>query len=173
MFPNLAAVALAAVLFPASPAGAAEKSRSSAAPAPDSPCVCAGKPRCWNLVMIGYQTRVGLSKEEVEKGLPNRFFPQTLTFVMRRPTEDGHFLIVECGPRRIPCTEKREELERRLIMASFLGAVRPNFSEGTLFDPATWKISPLGEREFSAVKACRKGLSAELAEVVLADAPGI
>jgi hypothetical protein len=132
-----------------------------------SPCACAAKKRCWGVVMMVYQKKVGLSKEEVEKGLPNRFFPATITFALRRPTEDGHFLTVECGSGRIPCTDKREELERRLIMSSFLGSLPLNLPEGTLYDPLTWRISERGEKAFAEVKSCRKGLLPELAAVAL------
>jgi hypothetical protein len=165
MRPFLAAAALAAALA-APPARAV-----GPATGPDAPCACAAKKRCWNLVMIGYERRIRLSEEEVEKGLPNRFFPRTLTFVLRRPTEDGHFLNVECGSKRLPCTTEREQLERRLIVSSFLGSVLPSTAEGALFDPMTWRISDAGERAFAEVKSCRKGLVAELAAVVLEGGP--
>ena len=117
--------------------------------------------------MTVYRKKIGLSEEEVEKAMPNRFFPRTLTFALRRPTEDGHFLSVECGSGRVPCTDKREELERRLIMSGLLASLPLDLPEGALFDPATWKISERGEKTFAEVKRCRKGLIPELAAVVL------
>jgi hypothetical protein len=135
--------------------------------AAESPCACAAKKRCWNLVISAYRRKTILSEEEVEKSLPNRFFPGTHTFALRRPTEDGHFLAVECGAARIPCTDKREELERRLIVSGLLASLPLSLPEGTLYDPATWKISVRGEKTFSEVKSCRKGLIRELAAVVL------
>jgi len=159
---------LAAALLLLSVLGTAPARAAEAEERPDaSPCACAAKKRCWGVVMMVYQKKVGLSKEEVEKGLPNRFFPATVTFALRRPTEDGHFLTVECGSGRLPCTDKREELERRLIMASFLGSLPLNLPDGTLYDPLTWRISERGEKTFAEVKSCRKGLLPELAAVVL------
>lgn len=165
--PLARALLLAALLTPA-PALAA---RARSAPAPslsgESPCACAAKRRCWSLVMTAYEKKVGLCREEVDGGLPNRFFPASVTFALRRPTEDGHFLTVECGSGRVPCTDKREELERRLIMASFLGSLPLNLPEGTLYDPVTWRISERGEKTFAEVRRCRPDLLPELAAVVL------
>lgn len=155
------AAALAALLLVGVRAGAETPS------ARETPCACAAKKRCWNLVMTGFARRVALSEEEVEKGLPNRFFPRTVTFVMRRPSEDGHFLIVECGPRRVPCAAERGELERRMIMVDILASLPLFVPEDTLFDPVTWVVSERGEKEYAELKTCRKGLSAELAAVVL------
>lgn len=160
---KIAAALLLASVLGTAPARAEEPDERPAA----APCACAAKKRCWNVVMMVYAKKAGLSKEEVEKGLPNRFFPATVTFALRRPTEDGHFLTVECGSGRLPCTDKREELERRLIMASFLGSLPLSLPEGTLYDPLTWRISERGEKTFAEVKSCRKGLLPELAAVVL------
>lgn len=144
--------------------------RALGVPAPppsESPCSCAAKKKCWKVAMIVYRKRVALSKEEVEGGLPNRFFPATTTFALRRPTEDGHFLSVECGAARIPCTDKRDELERRLILSSLLGSLPLNLPEGTLFDPDTFRVSARGEKTIAELKTCRKTLMQELAEGVL------
>jgi hypothetical protein len=151
--------------FLAASARAAEP--ESGAPAPQSPCACAAKRQCWALVMTVYRKRVGLSKEVVEKAMPNRFFPKSLTFALRSPTEDGHFLSVECGTARVPCTDKREELERRMIVSDILASLPLSLPEGTLFDPETWRISERGEKTFSELRTCRKGLVPELASVVL------
>lgn len=138
------------------------------APEPaQSPCACAAKRRCWGVAMAVYRKRVGLSKEEVEGGLPNRFFPATLTFALRLPTEDGHFLSVECGAARIPCTDKRDQLERRLILSSLLGSLPLYLPEGTLFDPITFGITARGEKTVAELKTCRKTLMKELAEGAL------
>ncbi|MFI5345148.1 MAG: hypothetical protein ACHQ51_02125 [Elusimicrobiota bacterium] len=165
MVPKLAVLAVLALAAVPARAGKPD-GPGDAAPA-QSPCACAAKRQCWNMAMFVYGKRVGLSKEEVEKAMPNRFFPRTLTFALLRPTEDGHFLSVECGNARVPCTDKREELERRMIVSDILGSVPPALPEGTLYDPETWRITERGEKTFAELKSCRKGLAAELAAVVL------
>ena len=117
--------------------------------------------------MVAYRRRVSLSTEVVEKAMPNRFFPQTITFALRHPTEDGHFLTVECGAARVPCTDKREELERRMIVSNLLGSLPLATPEGTLYDPESWRISDRGEKTFAELKSCRRGLVPELAAIVL------
>ena len=132
-----------------------------------SPCACAAKKRCWSLVMTADAKMVGLREQEIEGALPNRFFPATLTFVLHRPTEDGHFLIVKCGSARRACTDKRDVLEERVIKSGLLASLPIDQTEGKLFDPATFKLTAAGEKTFDSVKQCRKALLEELAAVVL------
>ena len=150
----------------------------AAGPTPDltaprdtmSPCACAANPRCWRVVMLIDAKMTGIHKEEVEKALPNRFFPDTLTFTMRRPSSDGHFLIVKCGSARRPCPEKRDVLEARLIKASILESLPLNQPKGAFFDPETFQITDGGEKVFIKLKQCKASLLDELAAVVLAPA---
>jgi hypothetical protein len=141
--------------------------RAAEAPPPMSPCECAAKKVCWKLVLGVDEEVLGLYKREVEGGLPNRFFPGTLTFVPRRPTSDGHFLIVQCGPGHRPCTDKRDILEERLIKSAFLKAISGKTNEDSLFDPKTFQVTDPGEQLFAKVRQCRKTLLLELAAIAL------
>ncbi|MDE2142506.1 MAG: hypothetical protein KGJ84_08865 [Elusimicrobia bacterium] len=132
-----------------------------------SPCACAASRRCWAPVMAAYRRRVAASQEAVRRAAPNRFFPISRAFALRWVTDDGHFLSVECGSARVPCTDKREELERRLIVSGLLGALSLGLPEGTLYDPVTWRVSERGEKTFAELKTCRPGLAGELAAIVL------
>lgn len=151
------AAALLSALLCALPVRAAET----------APCACAASRRCWGGVLAAYRRRTAAEQETVRRARPNRFFPRSYAFALRAPTDDGHFLSVECGAARIPCTDKREELERRLIVAGLLGALPLGLPEGTLYDPETWRVSERGEKAFAALRACRPGLSGELAAIVL------
>jgi hypothetical protein len=133
-----------------------------------SPCACAASKRCWKVVMTMDAKLFSLREEEVEKALPNRFFPAALTFTLRRPTRQGHFLVVKCGPEKRTCADKRDILEERVIKSSLLASLPLNLPEGTLFDPTTLKLTEAGEKTFVQVKSCRKPLLAELAAVVTA-----
>jgi hypothetical protein len=154
---------------------AAARGGEAGAPGPDlsaprdtmSPCACAASFRCWKVAMQIDAKLVGLHQEEVEKAMPNRFFHDTVTFTMRHPSSDGHFLIVKCLPNRRLCPDRRDVLEERLIKASILESLPMNLPEGALYDPTTFKISPAGEKAFSALKLCRKTLLDELAAVVM------
>lgn len=136
----------------------AAKPVSTAAPAKESPCECAAKKKCWKNVMSFFRLNAQTSKDEIEKALPNRFFPDTLAWSLAHPDKDGHFLRVQCGDRRKACDEQTFELEKRLIISSLLKTLGEKH-----FDPETWVIDAKGYEIFDKLKQCRPGLLRELA----------
>lgn len=162
------ALALLALLALPAAAKPAPKTLTAAPESPKrTPCECAANPRCWGIAMAGFAQKAGIAKTEVEGALPGRFFPAAWTFALRKPTTDGHFLLVQCGPERRPCEDKRDELERRLIVSRFVTSLPLYEPEETLADPVSWVPTDRGEAVWAEVKQCRKGFLEEVAVVVL------
>lgn len=131
-------------------------------------CRCAKQSFCWSLMMSAYRRTVKLELDEIEAAFPNRFFPDSMASALGKPDAEGNFVSVRCGADRQPCDDKRDELEKRVMLSSFLAvAGSDKKQDGELFDPETWEIRGSGQALMSKAKKCRPGLMRELADEVL------
>lgn len=119
--------------------------------------------------MMGYSEIAGTMLKEIEASLPGRFFPETSASALAFTDEGGHFLETLCGPA--PCPEKRDELERRVILASFLRALPLGLEEDRLLDGRTWALTALGEKIVLDGRKCRPKLMGELVAGLSAHVP--
>ena len=131
------------------------------------PCDCANNKTCWSTVLEAFSLRSRQSRGEVDGALPNRFFAGTETYALEKPDRYGNFLTVMCGPGRAACADKRGELQRRLIYASFLSSLPFGGGEGVYYHPQTWAITTEGETTVSQLRKCRPELLDELALIVV------
>jgi hypothetical protein len=127
---------------------------------------CVSSPKCWKVLKEGFQKISGTFQGEIEGAMPNRFFPQTEIWVLERPDSSGNFLKVYCGPLRQLCADKRDELQWRLMVASFLKAAPGKMDANDLYDPITWKPTALGSQIFAQARRARPTLTAELAALL-------
>jgi len=158
-------------------AGAAETPEPPAPPAPhaayavvDTPkgvCDCLTDRRCRGLAMSAYLENVDTALREVDGALPNRFFPESDASALGKPDAQGDFLRVTCGPKRAECTDKRDELEKRLIYTSFFSVLPVDQRKGLNFDPMTWAITDTGQKLMKEARRCRPAILGELGRALL------
>lgn len=149
-------LAAAVLLAAASARAAGADARSPVKLSARGACECISKKVCWKLVREAF-TRNGLgAKVEIEAALNDRFFPGAVAFALDKPDPEGHFLLVQCGGA--PCGDKREALERRFIVTSFLVSLPLGVPRAELFDEQTWEVTAKGEEIFKQAKLCKSGL---------------
>ncbi len=99
----------------------------------------------WKLTSTGFMQVFKNRNEEIESAEPGRFFPGAVAFALGRMDEGGHFLKLSCGGSR-DCSSQRDELEERVVLASFLDAIHtPKAPKSALYDARTWALTGLGD----------------------------
>ena len=155
----------AAVLTLAASARAGEPpARAVVHLSPRGACECLVQKRCWKLVREAFQSNARIAKTEVEAAMNERFFPGAVAFALSEPDAEGHFLKVQCGG--MPCDDKRDDLERRLIVTSFLVSLPLGTPRAELFDETTWAPTSKGEKVFTQAKICKREILRTLIDIV-------
>lgn len=138
--------------------------RKTARGAPRAACECITKKACWKLARDAYFQNTRISNTEIEAAVNDRFFPGAAAFALKKPDPEGHFLMVQCGGSQ--CFDKRDELERRMIVSSFLLSLPLGMKRSELINEQTWEISAKGEKVFTEAKTCKAGLFGELIDLL-------
>lgn len=114
---------------------------------------CLKSKPCLALIEAGFNQVYGLHLKEVEGAPQDRFFKGTLTFALREPDADGHFLKVICSDlSAASCAMTRNALEERLLSATLLQALPIGIPKPRLYDGMTWVPTTLGKQCVAKVK---------------------
>jgi hypothetical protein len=137
----LLSLLLPLLLFSTPPLVQAAKKTRSAAKASDYREIPAFN---WDLAAVGFVTLFKDRNREIEASEPGRFFPRTVAFALGRIDSNGHYIKLNCGSTP-SCSTRTYELEERMAYSTLLETVRtPKASKEQLYNPRTWKLTPLG-----------------------------
>lgn len=130
---------------------------------------CLKNGTCSGLFWMAVGEVVGAHLREVEGAAPGRFFPETVTFVLRRMDEEGNFLTVLCilkDRRQVPCPDKRDKLQKRFLDASALQAIPAGEPKERLFNQMTWKKTARGAELLAKLQRHYPDFWARMARIV-------
>lgn len=116
----------------------------------------------WKLASVGFSKTFNYRNEEIESAEPGRFFPGMVAFALGHMDAGGHFLTLNCGTAQ-SCSSRRDELEDRVIFASFLDSIStPKVYKSQLYDSRTWALTSLGEEYMAKLRKRHPDLLARL-----------